>query len=291
MAETETDRHIPNGEQVSDDEKATPDHDEHSKAEKALDKTDATEESQEQIPWTFKRIIAIAALCIVYVGSQVLLYFVSAGLTYISLSLNTDIGNWMLTANTLAVAAICPFVGYLTDLVGRRWICVFGTVCLNIGSIVMATAKTLGAAVAAQAVGGIGAGICELTAIAGVAEISPQRWRGVTLSLVTFSIIPFMPQILYSVLIEQAATWRWCFCLTGGWNFIGLIGLLLCYHPPPRHNVDNLTTMDIIKRIDYVGALLSIGGVTLFLVGLQAGGYQYAWVSQLQQRRAKSTTC
>jgi MFS family permease len=218
MAETETDRHVPNGHQVSDDEKAKPDHDEHSKAEKALDKTDATEEAQEQIPWTFKRIIAIAALCIVYVGSQVLLYFVSAGLTYISLTLDTQFGNWMLTANTLAVAAICPFVGYLTDLVGRRWICVFGTICLIIGSIVMATAKTLGAAIAAQAVGGIGAGICELTAIAGVAEISPQRWRGVTLSLVTFSIIPFMPQILYTVLIEQAATWRWCFCVSSPSN-------------------------------------------------------------------------
>ena len=218
MAERETDRHVPNGDQVSDDEKAKPDHDEHSKAEKALDKTDATEEAHD---WTsgdetlrIKRIIAIAALCIVYVGSQVLLYFVSAGLTYISLTLDTQFGNWMLTANTLAVAAICPFVGYLTDLVGRRWICVFGTICLIIGSIVMATAKTLGAAIAAQAVGGIGAGICELTAIAGVAEISPQRWRGVTLSLVTFSIIPFMPQILYTVLIEQASTWRWCFCVS-----------------------------------------------------------------------------
>lgn len=175
-----------NGEDASDDEKAMKEHDVYSKAEKALD---VTEEAHEQVTWTFKRIIAIAALCVVYVGSQILLYFVSAALTYIELTLNTSIGNWMLTANTLAVAAIRPFVGYLTDLLGRRWMCVFGTLCLILGSIVMATAKSLGAAVAAQAVGGIGAGICELTAIAGVAEISPQRWRGVTLSLVTFSIV------------------------------------------------------------------------------------------------------
>ena len=45
--------------------------------------------------------------------------------------------------------------------------------------------------------------------------------------------------------------------------------------------------MDIIKRIDYVGALLSIGGVTLFLVGLQAGGYQYAWVSYFRSGPCK----
>lgn len=40
-----------------------------------------------------------------------------------------------------------------------------------------------------------------------------------------------------------------------------------------------LTTSDILKRIDYVGAFLSIGGVTLFLVGLQAGGYPSPWTA------------
>lgn len=131
-----------------------------------LEKTGQTE-SGEQVPWTFTRIIAIAALCTVYVGSQVLLYFVSAGLVYISVSLETEIGNWMLTANTLAVAAVCPFVGYLTDLLGRRWVCIFGTICLIIGSIVMAAAHQLGQAIVAMTIGGIGAGICELTAVAG----------------------------------------------------------------------------------------------------------------------------
>ena len=37
--------------------------------------------------------------------------------------------------------------------------------------------------------------------------------------------------------------------------------------------------MDIAKRIDYFRAFLLIGGVTLFLVGLQAGGYQFSWTS------------
>jgi hypothetical protein len=37
--------------------------------------------------------------------------------------------------------------------------------------------------------------------------------------------------------------------------------------------------MDTLKRIDYFGAFLSIGGVTLFLVGLQGGGYEYPWIS------------
>jgi len=110
-----------------------------------------------------------------------------------------------------------------------------------------------------------------------VAEITPVRWRGVTLSLVTFSILPFIPYLIYIQELQLHATWRWAFLIVGVWNFLGFVGLIFCYHPPPRHNVDGLSSMDILKEIDYVGALLSIGGVALFLVGLQAGGYQYAW--------------
>lgn len=108
---------------------------------------------------------------IVYVGSQIILYFVGAGLTDISKDLNTKLGNWMLTANTLAVAATCPFVGYMTDALGRRHVCIFGIVCLLIASVVVATAHTLATAIVATTIGGIGAGICELTAIAGYVEL------------------------------------------------------------------------------------------------------------------------
>lgn len=63
------------------------------------------------------------------------------------------------------------------------------------------------------------------------------------------------------------------------WNFVGLLGLLFCYKPPKRHNVDGESASQILSKIDYIGAFLSIGGVTLFLVGLQAGGYQYPWTA------------
>jgi hypothetical protein len=51
----------------------------------------------EEAPWTATRCIAVASLCIVYVGSQIILYFVSSALTNIELSIGTKLGNWMLT--------------------------------------------------------------------------------------------------------------------------------------------------------------------------------------------------
>lgn len=78
-------------------------------------------------------------------GSQILLYFTGATLTFIA----EDIGNhsaigWLPVANTLTIAAVCPFVGYLQDLFGKRYIAVFGALLLCIGCAVMGTAHSLG---------------------------------------------------------------------------------------------------------------------------------------------------
>lgn len=126
-----------------------------------------TDQGEAPTKWTFRRCVAVASLCLVYVGAQEILYFTGGALTYIAADINTTIPNWLLTANTLAVTAICPFVGYLTDLLGRKWICVFGTVMLVVGSIVLGVTKSLASAITGEAIAGIGAGICELTALAG----------------------------------------------------------------------------------------------------------------------------
>jgi hypothetical protein len=35
--------------------------------------------------------------------------------------------------------------------------------------------------------------------------------------------------------------------------------------------------MEVLKRIDFIGGILSIGGMIMFLAGMQWGGYQYKW--------------
>lgn len=74
---------------------------------------------------------------------------------------------WLPVANTLAIAAICPFVGYCQDLFGKRYIALFGSALLCIGCIVLGTAKSFGAALVGEALAGAGAGMGEITGLAG----------------------------------------------------------------------------------------------------------------------------
>jgi Fungal trichothecene efflux pump (TRI12) len=57
--------------------------------------------------------------------------------------------------------------------------------------------------------------------------------------------------------------------------YIGLNAVLLFiyYHPPPRPNSLGLSKWEIVSRIDFIGTILSISGIALFLLGMQWGGY------------------
>jgi MFS family permease len=46
-------------------------------------------------------------------------------------------------ANLLALAGVCPFVGSLSDLIGRRYVALIGAVFIMVGMVVCSTAHTM----------------------------------------------------------------------------------------------------------------------------------------------------
>jgi MFS family permease len=50
---------------------------------------------------------------------------------------------WFVLANLLSLAAVCPFVGALSDLLGRRYVALAGASFIIIGMIVCSTAQNM----------------------------------------------------------------------------------------------------------------------------------------------------
>lgn len=124
-----------------------------------------------------------------------------------------------------------------------------------------------------MAIAGAGAGVNELTALAATSEMAPTRKRGAYVSVLIFTILPFAPAVLWAQLIAYYSSWRYVGALCGAWNGFGLLITVLFYTPPPRANSVGLSKREIINRVDYVGGLLSIIGLIVFLAGMQWGGY------------------
>lgn len=133
--------------------------------------------------------------------------------------------------------------------------------------------------IAGMALCGAGAGLEELTALAVTSELAPTRKRGLYVSVLIFTILPFCPSVLWAQLIAFHGSWRYVGLFCGVWSFIGLVMTAIFYFPPPRAVSVGLSRREIASRIDYIGGFLSISGLLLFLMGLQWGGYQYPWKS------------
>lgn len=246
---------------------------------------------------TFTKLMALTAMAFLWTGSQIPLYLYGAIPPYSELRnplyerLNTDkllvygdVGGvdrwtWYVLGNLFALGATCPFVGSLSDLFGRRYVAIAGAGFLIVGNIVSATAHDMNIFIAGMVLMGVGAGINELTSLAVTSELAPTKKRGLYVSILVFTILPFCPSILWGNLIAHYAGWRYVGLVCGIWAFIGLALTAFFYFPPPRAMTVGMSRREILRRIDYVGGLLSIGGLLLFMMGVQWGGYQYKWSS------------
>jgi hypothetical protein len=130
-------------------------------------------------------------------------------------------------------------------------------------------------------ISGCGAGINELTALAVTSEFAPTAKRGKYVAILILTISPYTASVLWAQLVasQSIGAWRYLGLWSGVWAFLGMVLTFIFYHPPPRVNSMGLSRREIIAQIDWVGGLLSIGGIILFVMGLVWGGYQYAWTS------------
>ncbi|TLD26183.1 gb [Venturia nashicola] len=231
-------------------------------------------------PMSFKKFMALVAMAFLWTGSQIPLYLYGAIPPYVYSDIGgADRWTWFVLGNLFALGAVCPFVGSLSDLFGRRYVAIFGAFLLIIGNIVTSTAHTMNTFIAGMAIAGAGAGINELTSLAVASELAPTKKRGTYVAALIFTILPFCPSVVYAQLIASRGTWRYVGLFCGVWAFIGLVLTAIFYHPPPREMTVGMSRREVLKRVDFIGGFLSVSGLLLFMAGIQWGGYQYAWGS------------
>ncbi|PSR79883.1 major facilitator superfamily domain-containing protein, partial [Coniella lustricola] len=212
-----------------------------------------------------KAKLAFVALAFLWTGSQIPIYLFGAIPPYIYADIGgSDRWTWITLANILALAAVCPFVGSLSDLFGRRYIALCGTSFVILGMIIASTAQTMNIVIGGQVFAGIGAGINELTALAAASEMAPVSKRGKYVGVLVFTITPFCLSALYAQLIAAYASWRYVGLLCALWNLVGLVMTAIFYFPPPRTNPSGLSRRAILQQIDFVGGFLSTSGLILF---------------------------
>jgi MFS family permease len=99
---------------------------------------------------SLRLFMCLVAMSFLWVGSQIPLYLYGSVLP----DIYSEIGGatngrwvWMVIGYLIPNAALCPFVGALSDLVGRKWVAAFGQVALVVGPVVVSTANEINVAI------------------------------------------------------------------------------------------------------------------------------------------------
>lgn len=92
--------------------------------------------------------MALVAMSFLWVGSQIPLYLFGSVLP----TIYSDIGGvdrypWFVVGYLIPNAALCPFVGALSDMFGRRLVGIIGQLLLILGPIITATAHSMNIAI------------------------------------------------------------------------------------------------------------------------------------------------
>ena len=99
---------------------------------------------------SWRLFMTLVCMSFLWVGSQIPLFFFASVLPKIY----QDIGGadryvWFVTGYLIPNAALCPFVGALSDLFGRQKVAMAGQCVLILGPIITATANSMNIAIGA----------------------------------------------------------------------------------------------------------------------------------------------
>ncbi|KAI9791385.1 MAG: hypothetical protein M1816_003952 [Peltula sp. TS41687] len=229
---------------------------------------------------TFRKFMVLVAMSFHWISSQIPLYLYGGVIPLIV----ADIGGvdryvWIPLGFFIPLAAVTPFVGQLSDLLGRRELALGACVVVIAGNIMTAKANTMNIFIGGMVIMGAGSGVLELTSLAVAGEMAPAQSRGLYVGCVILTIALYGPSVLYGQLVSTHGTWRWIGLWVGLWVFIGLVLTAIFFFPPKRRNDSGFTRRQLLGQIDYIGGFLSSIGFTLFLAGLTWGASQYPWRS------------
>lgn len=182
---------------------------------------------------------------------------------------------WLISAFSLASAAMLPLYGKLCDVLGAKRVFLGAVGTFILGSALCGAAQSIGQLIAARAVQGIGAGGLMSVTMVVIAQLrgpGEKDAKGAGMGGIIagggMAVGPWIGGVL-----ADHASWRWIFYINLPLGLAVLaLGALVLKLPRPNGGWGG-------HRIDFPGAGLAAAFSTSLLLVTEWGGKQYAWSS------------
>ncbi|SFC61115.1 drug resistance transporter, EmrB/QacA subfamily [Nocardioides terrae] len=179
---------------------------------------------------------------------------------------------WVLVATMLAMTATTPIWGKLADLFSKKLLMQVALIVYVSGSALAGLAQSMSWLIGARVITGLGVGgVMALIQIIIGSMVSPrERGRYSGYIGASFGLATLLGPLVGGLIVDSALGWRGCFYVGLPFAIVAFFVLQLKLHLP---------TVKREVKIDYLGATLLMGGVSLLLIWVSLAGQQFDWVS------------
>jgi EmrB/QacA subfamily drug resistance transporter len=171
---------------------------------------------------------------------------------------------WAVTGYTLAMSAIIPLSGWMSERFGAKRVFLCCIALFSISSVLCSFAATAEQLVFCRVLQGLGGGMISPIALASAYKITPPEKVGIVMGVmgVPVLIAPGVGPILAGWFADYL-TWRWIFLI----NFpIGILAIALGLWALPKFETKPAASLDIL------GMLLAPVAFSSIAYGVSAGG-------------------
>ncbi len=174
-----------------------------------------------------------------------------------------DDAAWIVNAYLIAFVAVMPFMGRLSDVIGRRRVYIAAFTLFMVGSIVIPLTNSLGPFLVGRVLTALGGGAMVPVGMAVIADIYEERKRARALGVLgAVETLGWVWGPLYGAVLIRFLSWRWQFYLNIPLAVIGIAAAwwaLSAFDKPEG-----------ARRIDWAGAFTltaSLVSLNLALLG------------------------
>ncbi|RBA18483.1 hypothetical protein FPRO05_10776 [Fusarium proliferatum] len=187
--------------------------------------------------------------------------------------------SWLFISFMLASAASQTIYGKLSDIFGRKTILIFCYGLFAVGCALVGAGQSMWQVILGRVISGSGgAGMTTMASVI-ITELAPLRevasWQSY------MNVIATVGRSIGGPLggfLADTIGWRWSFL---GQSPIFAVSMIIAAILLPSTTQTGGATLERIKRIDALGALLLGGSVLAFMVPLEIGGQKIPWTHPL----------
>ncbi|KAG8160023.1 hypothetical protein KVR01_010660 [Diaporthe batatas] len=227
-----------------------------------------------------------AALCLSLLLSTLETTIVSTALVSVVDALHGfDKASWIVTSYLVTYTGFLIIYSKLSDILGCKLMLLCAITIFTVFSMACGASDSMPPLIVFRAFQGVGgSGIYSLSTIMVPLMVPPQKYPTyISIISSTFAISSVLGPILGGAITDRT-TWRWVFFFNGPG---GVVAAALLYLSVPfsfpygksNNFSHSITSEQTWRRIDFVGAFLSLAGSILIIFALEQGGVAYPWGS------------